>query len=325
MICWIFNVQMYKSGSKSWKYFRSPEFRWNRYFLQKPWTKYFSGKISSRCLFPQDQWEYIQTHCRIVSSSPVIPLLCLQMRMKLRVSSTSRVAFFPILWQNCWKWTGEFCYFERRRLDPYCCSYPGSDVYVSTACSGNREIQSVDAKYIIHWSAYQLFFSESQMAGELFSLGERIIHRINQFMILKKMIFSIGKIENYNPAFVTHYPTLINPEKLKIGTSLCKLGYPFYDVKASFNESNNSFCIRSVNLSHSAFPDWRNFYTNIHAGKSADGKYDVQFIETSSPGLRGQSGGPIFDVDGEYLGDPKPDTTSSFVGFLRKLKKGIRR
>ncbi|MFN8143600.1 MAG: serine protease [Bacteroidia bacterium] len=146
-------------------------------------------------------------------------------------------------------------------------------------------------------------------------------HRINQFMILKENDLAIGKIENYNPAFVTHYPTLINPEKLKIGTSLCKLGYPFYDVKASFNESNNSFVFDPSIFPIPRFPIEGIFTRNIHAGKSADGKYDVQFIETSSPGLRGQSGGPIFDVDGNIWAI-QSQTRHLPLGFTPKIKKG---
>jgi hypothetical protein len=40
----------------------------------------------------------------------------------------------------------------------------------------------------------------------------------------------------------------------------------------------------------------------LSAGKSGDGRYDIKFLETSSPGLRGQSGGPILDVNGTIWG-----------------------
>lgn len=43
----------------------------------------------------------------------------------------------------------------------------------------------------------------------------------------------------------------------------------------------------------------RAFYTrNLEAGVSPDRLYKIRFLETSSPGLRGQSGGSIFDVNG---------------------------
>jgi len=41
---------------------------------------------------------------------------------------------------------------------------------------------------------------------------------------------------------------------------------------------------------------------NIAQGKSADGKIDALYVETSSPGIRGQSGGPIFDKDCNICG-----------------------
>ena len=32
--------------------------------------------------------------------------------------------------------------------------------------------------------------------------------------------------------------------------------------------------------------------------KSKEGNYDMLYVETSTPGLKGQSGGPIFDTNG---------------------------
>ena len=46
------------------------------------------------------------------------------------------------------------------------------------------------------------------------------------------------------------------------------------------------------------FPIEGIYTRTLPAGRSRDGKYDVKFLETSSPGLIGQSGGPIFDRDG---------------------------
>lgn len=146
-------------------------------------------------------------------------------------------------------------------------------------------------------------------------------HRINNFMILKENDFAIGKIENYNPAFVSKYPVFKNPDVLMNGTSLCKLGYPFYDVKATFNEANNSFMFDPSIFPIPRFPIEGIFTRNINAGKTADKKFDIQYIETSSPGLRGQSGGPIFDVEGKIWAI-QSQTRHLPLGFTPKIRKG---
>jgi hypothetical protein len=124
-------------------------------------------------------------------------------------------------------------------------------------------------------------------------------HFIRQFHIQGENDLAIGKIENYDPAFVKNYPVFKNPEKLEPGTSLCKLGYPFYEVQASFDEALNQFRFDPSIFPIPAFPIDGIYTRNIIKGKSKDGKIDYKFLETSSPGLRGQSGGPTFDKDGK--------------------------
>ena len=48
-------------------------------------------------------------------------------------------------------------------------------------------------------------------------------------------------------------------------------------------------------------------------------KRKVEFIETSSPGLRGQSGGPIFDTEGNLWG-LQSRTFHHSLGFSPKIK-----
>ncbi len=146
-------------------------------------------------------------------------------------------------------------------------------------------------------------------------------HRIKNFHILKENDIAIGKIENYNPAFCNNYPIFKNPKDLKYGTSLCKLGYPFYDVKSTFNEQTNSFTFDSSIFPIPRFPIDGIFTRNIVAGKSLNNKFDIKYIETSTPGLRGQSGGPIFDTDGNIWAI-QSQTRHLPLGFSPKVKKG---
>lgn len=146
-------------------------------------------------------------------------------------------------------------------------------------------------------------------------------HKINSFYILKENDIAIGKIENYNPSFCKSYPTFKDPKNLKNGTSLCKLGYPFYEVKATFDETKNSFNFDPSTFPIPRFPIDGIFTRNIFVGKSADQKFDIKFIETSSPGLKGQSGGPTFDVDGNIWAI-QSQTQHLPLGFSPAIKKG---
>ncbi len=145
-------------------------------------------------------------------------------------------------------------------------------------------------------------------------------HVIKNFLVLKENDIAIGKIENFDPNFCKQYPVFKDPNDLKIGTSLCKLGYPFYEVRATFNEANNAFQFDPSIFPIPRFPIEGMFTRNIRTGKSADNKFDIQFIETSSPGLRGQSGGPIFDVYGAIYAI-QSQTRHLPLGFSPKIIK----
>jgi hypothetical protein len=55
----------------------------------------------------------------------------------------------------------------------------------------------------------------------------------------------------------------------------------------------------------------------------AAGNQVAKFIETSTPGLRGQSGGPLFDVDGKVWGI-QSRTNHYDLGFAPTVKEGGR-
>lgn len=146
-------------------------------------------------------------------------------------------------------------------------------------------------------------------------------HRIRQFHVFKENDIAIGRIENYDPTFCNGYPVFRKPESISPGTSVCKLGFPFFNVKANFNEQTSAF-----HFDRSIFPIPRfpidGLLTRNLLGKRSDvHNLNVKFIETSSPGLRGQSGGPIFDTEGRIVGI-QSHTRHLPLGFSPKIKKG---
>lgn len=123
-------------------------------------------------------------------------------------------------------------------------------------------------------------------------------HGMADIQLLADNDLAIGKLTNYNSQFCPQYPVFKKPDNLMLGTSLCKLGYPFHEVKASFNETSHSFQIAPDALPIPRFPIDGIFTREVLQPKTSNNPFEIKFIETSTPGFRGQSGGPIFDTEG---------------------------
>ena len=125
---------------------------------------------------------------------------------------------------------------------------------------------------------------------------------------------AVGRLEGFKPQMITEYPVFKDPDTIRPGTSLCRIGFPFTDSTTDFNESNGTFCIRKGVLPMPFFPNDGIHTRNIYNGKSKSGNYDKLYIETSTPGMKGQSGGPIFDRNG-YIAGMQVRTMHMPLGF----------
>ncbi len=121
---------------------------------------------------------------------------------------------------------------------------------------------------------------------------------IRDVVRLPEADLAAGRLEPFSPGPPDAYPAFKNPATLAVGTSLCKLGYPFQEITASFRADDNAFELPPAALSLTHFPIEGIFTRTLSGGRSRDGRFDVKFVETSSPGVSGQSGGPIFDAAG---------------------------
>lgn len=133
----------------------------------------------------------------------------------------------------------------------------------------------------------------------------------------------LGRLDPFDPKMVGAYPIFKDPSTLREGTSLCKLGFPFHKIEATYDESKKAFELSPGALPLPRFPIEGIYTRNVIAGKSRDGKYEIKFLETSSPGLRGQSGGPIFDIKGTVWA-VQSRTTHFPLGFSPKVEKNGR-
>lgn len=114
---------------------------------------------------------------------------------------------------------------------------------------------------------------------------------------------AVCRLEPFDADAIAGYPIFrdISTAPIAQGTSVCRLGFPFCDVPATFDEDRHEFT-----LDDRAFPVPRFVLDGIVARFnrrfSEDGTASALFIETSSPGLRGQSGGPLLDTSGRVCG-----------------------
>lgn len=111
---------------------------------------------------------------------------------------------------------------------------------------------------------------------------------------------AVFKLSNFKKEYVREYPTFKDPEKLRVGTSVCRLGFPFIGTPTSFDEEKRIFVINKGVLPIPFFPNDGMYTRNVLFGKCKDG-FDKLYLETTTPGLRGQSGGPIFDRMGNIV------------------------
>ena len=124
--------------------------------------------------------------------------------------------------------------------------------------------------------------------------------RLNNVFVNRQVDIAVGRLEPFDPSWVSEYPVLKDPAHVRQGTSLCRMGFPFADgqIQSNFDESANAFRIPKFPFRDLLFPNEGIHTRTINRGMSKDGLFELLYVETSTPGLTGQSGGPIFDREG---------------------------
>lgn len=133
---------------------------------------------------------------------------------------------------------------------------------------------------------------------------------------------AIGKLTNFDTSGIAAFPVFKNPAtNPRLGSSLCRLGFPFHALSASFDENSNGFTINNF-TPPPMFPN-DGIHTRMALVPDTTGAVVARFIETSTPGLRGQSGGPLFDIRGEIWGI-QSRTAHLELGFSPTKKDGAK-
>ena len=123
--------------------------------------------------------------------------------------------------------------------------------------------------------------------------------RITSVYVNREIDIALAKLDGFRPDMVQEYPIFRDPDTMRPGTSICRTGFPFANIATDFDEGSKSFRIRNGVLPLPFFPNDGIHTRNVlKQNKSKEGNYDMLYVETSTPGLKGQSGGPIFDTNG---------------------------
>jgi hypothetical protein len=119
----------------------------------------------------------------------------------------------------------------------------------------------------------------------------------------------IGRLDPFDAKAVSAFPEFKDPKKdFEVGASLCRLGFPFHNITPQWDTTTNGFVLPTQAFPIPFYPNDA-ILTRFHevkvvdrAGNPVASPFPTLRIETSTPGLKGQSGGPIFDVKGAVWG-----------------------
>lgn len=133
----------------------------------------------------------------------------------------------------------------------------------------------------------------------------RIVHSVG----LPGVDLGVGRLQPWQPNWCGGYATIKDPARdFTPGASLCRLGFPFHEITPTY-DPQAGFRLPAGTTPIPIFPN-EGILTRFGNIQVIDGNtnqviqppFPWQYIETSSPGLRGQSGGPIVDTQGSVWG-----------------------
>ena len=115
---------------------------------------------------------------------------------------------------------------------------------------------------------------------------------------------ALGRLDPFDPASVARFPVFKNPSRgYEPGRSLCKLGFPLHHIEPKYDEKADTFRLPEGSVPLPMFPLEGMFTRVVDTRAPGSGEGDPSpFIETSTPSLIGQMGGPVFDAEAVVWG-----------------------
>lgn len=194
-----------------------------------------------------------------------------------------------------------------------------------------QEVSAVplgDGLYKTHLRAIEKKYGYTQGKGILAQLKIKfdMVDQFKGFQVLMHKDYDVAliRIDGFTKMLCSSFPIFAQDStRLKQGMSLCRLGYPYPEFTDFTYDVNNDNIVWITNGRHNTphFPmDGILTRHLIGVGNRVFG------LELSTPGLRGQSGGPLFDINGIVCG-MQSATNSLPLGFdqeNREIKvKGV--
>ncbi len=140
-------------------------------------------------------------------------------------------------------------------------------------------------------------------ADEIWAIGHGAPVRLVAGAVNKAADLAIGRLEPFDPAWLPVSPVLRDPEfqAVRQGESVAFVGFPFHVIQAGWDRERGRFA-----LAEGSFPVPRfaqdGIVSRFNRQIPEGGGPPALFIEVSTPGLRGQSGGPLVDTRGRIVG-----------------------
>ena len=134
---------------------------------------------------------------------------------------------------------------------------------------------------------------------------------------------ALGRLDPFDPASVARYPVFKDPARgYAPGRSLCKLGFPLHRIEPVYDEHANTFTLPEGSVPLPMLPLEGMFTRVVNTRVPGSGEGDPSaFIETSSPSLIGQMGGPVFDTEAVVWGI-QSHTAHHALGFQPPVPGG---
>lgn len=149
---------------------------------------------------------------------------------------------------------------------------------------------------------------------------------LERFMSLPAVDLVFLHLEPFDPSWISEYPVFKDPGKpMNQGRTLCRIGFPFHTIEPVFHADRNVFELPPGSLPLPFFPNDGLFTRTVEVQPDPPlatmPPFPLRMLETSSPGLKGQSGGPLFDQNGTIWGI-QSRTFHFPLGFSPSVPKG---
>ena len=144
----------------------------------------------------------------------------------------------------------------------------------------------------------------------------------NELKPLPHVDIAIGKLNGANLSGIKSYPKFRKGLCEDVGVTLCRYGFPLHEIQSGFDEDANLFTFPNGLFPVPMFANEgiiSRYINYLVQDEDPPLPYERRLFETSSPGLRGQSGGPIFDADGIIWG-MQSETAHYALGFTPEVR-----